>query len=220
MQDGEHPLTGHKIYVVRRWRVFVKLLRKTGSAGLLFFLAGSVLLMGIITAEIFYPAGYSTSNSELSDLGATRPPNSIIHQPSAFIFNLTMIAGGLLVLAASFFLFRATRNRLVTIFPGLLGAGILGVGIFPGNIAIFHPLFAIVAFIFGGLSAIVTSTVTGGTLRYLFMALGIITLTFLIFSSLFIPVLGDGGTERYIAYPVILWATGFGGYLVGSSENE
>ena len=37
--------------------------------GLLLFLAGSIALMGIITSEAFYPAGYSTRNSEISDLG-------------------------------------------------------------------------------------------------------------------------------------------------------
>ncbi len=176
--------------------------------------------MGIITAEIFYPAGYSTSNSELSDLGATRPPNSIIHQPSAQIFNLTMALGGLFILAASLFLFRAVHNWLVSIFPALLGAGILGVGIFPGNIAVFHPLFAMVTFVSGGLSAMVTSRITGGVFRYLLIALGVVTLAFLMLSSLFIPVFGDGGTERYIAYPVIIWVIGFGGYLVGLSEKE
>ncbi|MCX9076244.1 MAG: hypothetical protein OIN88_16610 [Candidatus Methanoperedens sp.] len=28
--------------------------------------------------------------------------------------------------------------------------------------------------------------------------------------------LGPGGMERMIAYPVLLWGTGFGGYLMSS----
>lgn len=46
-------------------------------AGFLFFLAGSIILMGIITAESFYPENltYTTANSMISDLGATEPPN-------------------------------------------------------------------------------------------------------------------------------------------------
>ncbi len=51
-------------------------------AGILFLLAGSIILMGIITAEAFYPEAYvyTTRNSMISDLGATEPPNSIITQ--------------------------------------------------------------------------------------------------------------------------------------------
>ncbi len=59
-------------------------------SGILFFLAGSLTLMGIITAETFYPSGYSTFKSEISDLGATRQPNSVSFEPSASIFNSVM----------------------------------------------------------------------------------------------------------------------------------
>jgi hypothetical protein len=34
-------------------------LKSRSLPGLLLFIAGAVLLMGIITAEIFYPAGYT-----------------------------------------------------------------------------------------------------------------------------------------------------------------
>ncbi|MGZ4911320.1 MAG: hypothetical protein ACXV5N_13655 [Halobacteriota archaeon] len=43
----------------------------------LLLIAGIVAIMGIITAEATYP-GYSTAKNDISDLGATRPPNSII----------------------------------------------------------------------------------------------------------------------------------------------
>lgn len=74
-------------------------------SGILLFLAGSIALMGIITAEAFYPSGtaYTTFQSEISDLGATKPPNSIIYQPSATIFNMAMLFAGLMTLTATFF---------------------------------------------------------------------------------------------------------------------
>ena len=80
----------------------------TTIAGILFFLAGMVILMGIITAEAYYPDQpvYTTHNSMISDLGATEPPNSIITQPSATIFNLSMILTGILVLSGVFFMFK------------------------------------------------------------------------------------------------------------------
>jgi hypothetical membrane protein len=189
--------------------------QNTAMAGLLFFLAGSVILMGIITAEIFYPSGYSTSESEISDLGATRPPGSISYQPSASIFNATMVIGGLLILAASFFLFRELKSWIV-IFTALLGTGVLGVGLFPGNNPFLHPLFALIAFIAGGLSAIILSMRAPSPFRFVLGFLGLISLIFLFFSAMIIPVLGDGGTERFVAYPVVIWAIGFGGYLIGN----
>ncbi len=190
--------------------------KKGAISGIFLFLAGSILLMGIITAEIFYPSGYTTAQSEISDLGATRPlPVSVSYQPSASIFNATMIVGGLLILAASFLLFRTGTKWYLVLFPALLGIGILGVGVFPGNNAFFHPLFALLTFISGGLAAIVSSRMTRAPFSYLLALLGIVSLVFLFFSSVFIPVLGDGGTERFVAYPLVLWMVGFGWYLVG-----
>jgi hypothetical membrane protein len=71
------------------------------TSGALLFLAGSIILMGIITAEAFYPSGYTTANSEISDLGATVRPNSVTYQPSATIFNYTMMLAGLMVAMAA-----------------------------------------------------------------------------------------------------------------------
>ena len=47
-------------------------MNKLKLSGLLYFFAGAIVLMGIITAEAFYPSGYSTFKNEISDLGATR----------------------------------------------------------------------------------------------------------------------------------------------------
>lgn len=194
------------------------LLKFRNLPGLLLFIAGAVLLMGIITAEIFYPAGYTTAHSEISDLGATRPlPVSVSYQPSASIFNATMIFGGLLIIAAALVLFRTGTKWYLVVFPALLGTGILGVGIFPGNNAFFHPLFALLTFISGGLAAIVSFRMTRPPFAYLVALIGVITLVFLFLSPVFIPLLGDGGTERFVAYPLIIWMIGFGGYLIGKS---
>ena len=68
-------------------------------------LAGVVAFMGIITAEVLYP-DYST-RQDISDLGSTLPPDPIIHQPSATIFNSTMLLTGILLLIAAYFVYRA-----------------------------------------------------------------------------------------------------------------
>lgn len=187
------------------------------KAGILLFLAGTIILMGIITAETFYPPEhtYTTAKSMISDLGATEPPNSIITQPSATIFNLSMIITGILVLTGSIFIYKSFNDKIAAILVGLLGLGALGVGIFPGNINPQHPIFAMTTFISGGLSAIYSYRLINSPLKYPALLFGILALFFLFTSGIFIPVMGGGGVERWVAYPVILWLIVFGGYLMG-----
>lgn len=198
--------------------------KDTGSAqtmaGMLLLLAGSISLMGIITAEIFYPQGYSTSQSEISDLGATRPPNSVINQPSASIFNGTMLLAGALSFAAALLLDNAGIRRSATIPLALLGAGMFGVGVFPGNVAPWHAICALVTFVSGGIAAIASTRVITGPLRYAAAAYGCVSLFALFFNGMFIPITGDGGIERWVAYPLVLWMTGYGGYLLGSENSR
>jgi len=188
-------------------------------AGLLLFLAGATLLMGIITGEIFYPAEYRTAQNDISDLGATLPPNSIIYPVPATIFNSSMGISGVLIIASSILLSRAKTRRLVTIPMFLLGVSVLGVGLFPGNKMPVHALFSMATFIVGGLTAILSFKATSAPFRYSAVFLGTITLTFLVLAIFFnentFAVLGSGGTERWVAYPVIIWLMGLGGYFMG-----
>jgi len=188
-------------------------------AGTLLFLAGFIALMGIITGEIFYPAGYSTGDSEISDLGSTHPPEALIYQPSATIFNATMILTGILTILGACFAYQAQWERWSSVLLALLGAGILGVGVFPGNVPVLHPLFALFTFLIGGIAAVVSERGLYGPYRYISVVLGAITLITLIFAGMLIPVLGDGGTERWVAYPIIFWITGLGGYFLGEAGS-
>lgn len=191
-------------------------------AGVLLIIAASVVLMGIITGEIFYPENlaYTTANSMISDLGSTVPPNSIITQPSATIFNFTMILAGILILSANYYLFKFYHEKIAGILIGLLGLGVLGVGIFPGNMTPMHPIFSLITFISGGIAAIYSYRLINSPFKYIALISGIICLFFLFTSNMFIPVMGGGGVERWVAYPVILWLLGFGGYLLGLGSNE
>ena len=117
--------------------------KNTKTAGLLLFLAGSIILMGIITAEAFYPSGYTTANSEISDLGATVKPNSVSYQPSAAIFNYTMMIAGLMITVAAILQHKYFKKYLFTIPLLLLGVGMLGVGVFPGDKDPYHGMFAL-----------------------------------------------------------------------------
>lgn len=193
-------------------------------AGALLFVAGVVIFLGIITAETLYP-GYNTAQDMISDLGATEPPNRIIIQPSATIFNVSMMVCGLCIILSALYIHRALYRSIVTLPIVLFGIGALGVGIFPGNYGAVHGISALITFIFGGLAAIMSYKVTTSPFRYLSVILGSIALLDLLLyymlgrSSPF-TIFGMGGLERWIAYPIALWVTGFGGYLMGSTKKQ
>jgi len=190
------------------------------KSGLLLFLAGVILFMGIITGEIFHPAGFSTRTSYISELGASIKPGEAAPQPSATIFNFTMILTGIMIIIATYFVQTAFRKLLLTIPLFLFGVGILGVGIFPGDIAPWHGLFALILFVAGGIAAITSFKIVCPPLRYIFISLGTIALIFLIRYNYFVPSLGVGGTERWVFYPIVFWVTGFGGYLLGIKDRQ
>jgi hypothetical membrane protein len=188
-------------------------------AGALLFFAGAAIVMGIITAEALYPALYITIQ-EISDLGGTRPPDSIVLQPSAAIFDITMLVTGAMIIVATFLVHRAFRRRAVTISLGCYGAGDFLVGVFPGNTAR-HPYVAMFVFVAAGVAAVLASKVLTPPLRYISVALGTISRTSTVLGLFLLkwgPVaeLGKGCIERWLVKPVVLWPTVFGGYLMGN----
>jgi hypothetical membrane protein len=198
--------------------------RELRLAGGLLFLAGGLILMGIITAEALYPAPYTTHGNDISDLGGTRPPDSVILQPSATIFDASMMAVGLLVLVAVIPVHRALGRRSVTIPLAVLGAAALGVGVFPGNTGNPHAISALATFISGGVVALTTARVVGAPFSWLSTLLGALALLTLVSYLAFgesgpLRDLGTGGLERWIVYPIVIWIIGFGGYLAGAGAG-
>jgi hypothetical membrane protein len=189
------------------------------KSGLLLFFAGFIIFMAIITGEIFFKKGYNTRDNYISELGAPMPPETIKPEPSAEIFNYSMMISGLMIIIATFFIQKIFRKLIVTIPLGLFGLGFCGVGLFPGNIAPWHGICALVLFIAGGIGAITSYKILSAPLKYVFMLLGTIALVFLVGYKYFVPYLGVGGTERWVLYPTIFWLTGLGGYLLGIKDE-
>ncbi|WP_440955609.1 DUF998 domain-containing protein [Methanosarcina sp. Mfa9] len=234
-----------------RWLKTHNPLNSKKYSGSLLFLKGVLAFLGIITAETLYP-GYSTAQNMISDLRATEPPNSIIMQPSSTIFGATMAISGLLIIASAYCIQHAFGDRAVTASLGLLGTYVLGVGIFNGSYGDIHGIFALIAFVAGGVAAIASSRIERAQMNYFSVVLvsrqssrieqfwivvtdfirhftvdatlgGIALLDLLLYffmgeASPF-ATLGPGGLERWIAYPILLWVTGFGGYLMGHSRT-
>lgn len=177
--------------------------------------------ISLILAEIYYP-GYNVSTNYVSDLGATCPTLSscVIYQPTSTIFNSSIVLLGLLILLGAYFLQRAFRWKPGTVMITLAGIGALGVGLFPETTGVWHSLFSLVVFLFGGLSAVILARFQRKPMSYFSVILGLATLVALLLymSDTFLG-LGPGGMERLVVYPMLVWSIGFGGHLMATDET-
>ena len=186
------------------------------AAGILVFVGGAQFVLGMLIAETLHP-GYSVAQNYISDLGVG---------PAAAVFNSSAFLLGLMVVGGAYFAHRTFHNRLVTSLLVLSGIGAMGVGIFPEDIPVMHEIVSVVAFISGGLAPIAACKLQKKPLNYLSIVMGLFSLSALILLSAqytfglgeqYFLGLGPGGIERMIVYPILLWETTFGGYLIGSS---
>ena len=196
-------------------------------AGFTLSLSGFIGIMGIITAEVLYP-NYST-RQDISDLGSTRPPDPVSFEPSATIFNTTMLVTGLLVLLSAYLLYRVSDRRGFPIALAVFGFGAFGVGVFPGNVTPWHGLFAMITFFAGGITVVLSSRVVSRPFSFLCGLFGGVSLLVLL-SVLFYGIvvggpsplqfLSAGGIERWVVYPLIIWLPAFGGYLLADADDS
>ncbi len=182
------------------------------KAGALIFLGSAQFLVAMMVAGALYP-GYGLAGNYISDLGVG---------PSALLFNASIIALGAICVCAAYLL-RSNKNALVPLFMALMGIGAAGVGIFPENVPVLHPLAAMLAFGFGAVLPIAASASAKPPFMYLSLALGLAALAALALFGLsalgaqwLLLGIGRGGMERMIAYPELIWAIGFGAYLMAN----
>jgi hypothetical membrane protein len=196
--------------------------RRATAAGVLLSITGIGMIMSIITNEALYPLArhFSTFANAISDLGGTEPPNSYMVQPNRWIFIATMAMSGALVLTATYLLSRVVLRRRVLVALGAFGVGLVGIAVFPGNVATWHPWFALVCFVGGSVSAILARKILDAPVRYFAVTLGTIALVATVAGLEFFEGsgpqdwIGVGGVERWIAYPVLLWLVLFGCVLM------
>src|SRR5881396_3339419 len=162
----------------------------------LFLFAGTVqFAIAMIIAEAVDPT-YSVATNYISDLGV---------RAGAPIFNASIILLGIAILAASWFVFRAFKDRILMIVVLLAGAGAVGVGVFTENAPDgLHSIVSFITFLFAALSAILAFRVLRPPLSYLSVLLGVGSLLALgLYISKNYFDLGNGGMERMIVYPVL-----------------
>jgi len=180
-------------------------------AGALFFVAASQFVLGLIVAEALY-SGYSVSENYISDLGVG---------PSSMIFNSSVFLMGLLLIIGTYFLQRAFNFKALTVLLVMTAIGAMGVGVFTENSGTIHHVVSLIAFLFGGLSAIFSFKLLRKPFSVIAVILGLMSLAALVLygSSIFLG-LGAGGMERMIVYPILVWGAGFGAALMAQPEKR
>jgi hypothetical membrane protein len=200
-------------------------LSNAAKAGITLFVGAVQFGVFLIVSEILYSGygtgGYNVSSNYVSDLGANCPSSGACYiPPSAYLFDASIAILGLLIILGAYFLHRAFRWMPATGLVAIAGIGALGVGLFPETTGIWHSLFSLIVFLFAGLSAVVTARFQKKPLFYFSIILGLGTLVaLLLYMSETYLGLGAGGMERMVVYPVLLWAVGFGGHLMGMEDT-
>lgn len=186
--------------------------------GFLLFLLSAQFMTVIMLAASMAP-GYNFNEAAISDLG--------VIGETALLFNASLVAVGVLTLAGGYFFYRwHARVWLLALF-GLAGIGAAGAGAVPLNTSDLHSLFALVAFVCFNLVAVGCAVVLPGPMKVISVLAGGTGLVFVVLMVIgdsgnadAFGVIGHGGTERMIVYPVMLWMMALGGYLMANSRDE
>jgi hypothetical membrane protein len=192
-------------------------------AGIILVIGCLQFLLAVNLAETQFP-GYSIAKNTFSDLGGTLPPV----EPSALIFNISIILLGILSLAAVYLILKSGGCRLFSTCLALFAVGAVGVGLFPEYTGQTHIIFASMGFLFGSL-AVLFSYRLGLNIPMILVSFVMGLISLLTFLSLFVlgigtsnPIisyLGVGGTERFIVYPGLFYFTALGGYLTSRGKD-
>jgi hypothetical membrane protein len=179
--------------------------------GALFFVGAAQFILIILIAEARYPGGYDVANNALSNLGVgpTAYTNPLLYSAWIALLGAFAFIGSLLGWR--------TLGTALTITLAVVGACAIGVGLFPVRISAPHEVFAITAYVFVAVSVIISYRVLRPPLSHFSVGLGIISLVALVLLVTYHNLgIGTGGMERMVAYPIFLWALGFGGSLIGA----
>ena len=221
LHNNKWEMLEGKTMKVQRGSIFRPEKEYYKEAGILLLIGCLQFFLAVNLAETQFP-GYSVAKNTLSDLGGTLPPV----EPSAMIFNLSVILLGILVLAAVYLILKSGGCRLFSSCLAIAAIGALGVGIFPEYTGSIHAFFSVVVFLFGSLAVIfsyrlglnipmvIVSLIVG-----LFSLLLILSFAIIYGNNPFALYLGLGGAERFIAYPTLLYIIGLGGYLTSRGKT-
>jgi len=190
-------------------------------AGIVLVIGCLQFLLAVNLAETQFP-GYSIAKNTFSDLGGSVPAV----EPSAIIFNLSIILLGILFLTAVYLILISGGCRLFSSCLAISSIGAVGVGLFPEYTGGIHLFFALIVFVFGSL-AVLFSYRLGLNIPMVIVSLvmgliSILTLLIIVLGGITTPLvtyLGLGGTERFIVYPGLFYLIALGGYLTSRGKD-
>jgi hypothetical membrane protein len=187
-------------------------------AGLLLAIVGAGFMTVIMLGASVAP-GYDYSGGAISDLGVV--------PETATLFNVTLIAIGVLNAVAGYVLYLHHRRAWLLAPFVLGGVGAFGAGVFPLDTGQTHSLFALAGFMFFNIEAVAIGIwLRSAPMKALSLVAGLLGLAFVVIMiigdagnpAVFGPI-GHGGAERMIVYPVMLWLVAFGGYLLAARAD-
>lgn len=185
-------------------------MNKQRVAGALIFIGVFLFSMALLVGEALRN-GYSMHSDSISSLGIGT--NGEVFYYSILLMGALVVISGIILLSGQ--MKKAWHVSLI-----LVGIGAIGVGIFPYLVNYpLHTDFANLAFILGGVTALLFSTQKGTPLRVISPILGL-----LILASIYLYAtgrtfgLGSGGMERMIVYPTLFWALALSGHLMSHKE--
>ncbi len=190
-------------------------------AGILFTLGASIFLLLTTTAESVYP-NFSLQTNAISDLAAIGTSTTVIEETAILVLSICWMLG-------AFYLFRNTGRRRLMMLNLIPGIGFFLAGASPENVNVVIHSIGTIGFPLGAVAAMLSYRMIRSIFRYLSLALGALSMvaTIIIFvgwrvvcgtcgyqQGLTQAVLGLGGWESMIIYPLIIWLIGLGNYLM------
>ncbi|MCL4345105.1 MAG: DUF998 domain-containing protein [Candidatus Thermoplasmatota archaeon] len=156
-------------------------------------------------AEFVQPV-YSVSHNSISHLGIATDP---------YIFNGAIIVLGICEIVGGYFFRKYSMAFFIFMF--LAGIGSAGVGIFNENYGYIHFVFAVFAFLLGAAASYIILYRERKPITVIWAILGTISIIALILfgigilgkDTFFYFGLGEGGMERMILIPDVMWALGY-----------
>ena len=187
-------------------------MRRRDLAGILLFSAITQFALAASISETLYPV-YSVRDTLLSHLG-------VWGQPSALLFNISLIVFGVLGLGIGLVLWGDRELTFIPLLFLLSGTGLLIMAAFPISVEWAHDVGAFLAFVLIALAMLCCYWTYPGGFGRVSLALGVLALvTMFLYKVQIYLGLGAGGMERAFVYPVIIWMAGFATALFMAKEN-
>ena len=198
--------------------------------GLLLYISSVQYFLIQLLVAIRWSPPYSLSRNTISGLGNTTcgvfngrlvcSPLHTVMNVSFVVLGVTMMVGSVLVGSA-----HSTRrgDKVGFTFVGIGGFGVIFVGLFPENsVSAIHATASALPFVVGNIGVLTLglSLELPARVRIFTVLAGVIALVALAFyaGSHYVG-LGEGGLERFVAYPQTLWLIVFGAYFAFGAQK-